>query len=656
MSIALPLGLLGLTGILVLILIYLLKPNYQQRAVSSTYVWKLSLRFKKKQIPISKLRNIILFLCQLLVLTACALILSRPIIPGEKLSAHEKIIVIDASASMRASVDGETRFERAVKQSKALVEETLSYSDGAVTVIYASDAPYVLGTPRSTSLQQNEIISSLNSLIEDENQNRVLNCTYASINTTKAFALAEEVLEENPNAEVLYYTGTTQLATRDKINVQNVAKEGEFNVAILGATAVSRENVYTFNVDVACYGQSKKVDVYCDVSSLVNGIEKKVELVYEGVECNANETTTININPVECGIIPGVENSPVTDFSSARIYVEENDSFYYDDEFYLYGGTKPTVRIQYTSGLINPFVSAILAGLRDTLRSRWSIEVVECALDEFGEWTVEPQFEGFDLYIFENLDMEDAELPTDGIAWLFNVSSAPEGSSFEIGHELGGLFYFTMGDAHPVNENVTAGNIFLTQYRRVNVYDGFTPLLTIGEDPVVLLKNTKDEKILLCSFSVNYSMPITADYPRLLYQAFNYFIPSTVTGEDGVPKFVFDVNDTVTLNARADMMQLNGPLWSSTQVLNEFPMSLQAGKPGTYTVSQVDMRGDTNVERFFVKISAEESNITRTADALPVFLVEETEQIQNFELVLYFAIVLVTLLAAEWFLHTRERV
>ena len=37
-----PLGFLGLIGLIALLIIYLIKPNFQKKAVSSTYVWKLS--------------------------------------------------------------------------------------------------------------------------------------------------------------------------------------------------------------------------------------------------------------------------------------------------------------------------------------------------------------------------------------------------------------------------------------------------------------------------------------------------------------------------------------------------------------------------------------------------------------------------------------
>ena len=45
-----PLGLLGLLGIPVLIIIYIIKSKYTEQTVSSTYLWKLSERFLKKRI------------------------------------------------------------------------------------------------------------------------------------------------------------------------------------------------------------------------------------------------------------------------------------------------------------------------------------------------------------------------------------------------------------------------------------------------------------------------------------------------------------------------------------------------------------------------------------------------------------------------------
>ena len=54
MSLLAPLGLLGLLAVAVLIFIYIIKPNYQQKIVSSTYIWKRSLKYRKKRLPPSR--------------------------------------------------------------------------------------------------------------------------------------------------------------------------------------------------------------------------------------------------------------------------------------------------------------------------------------------------------------------------------------------------------------------------------------------------------------------------------------------------------------------------------------------------------------------------------------------------------------------------
>ena len=87
-----PLGFLGFIGLIILIIIYIIKPNYQNKIISSTFIWKLSLKLKKKKIPINTLRNVLLFICQVLVISMAAMILARPVIAEErKPEMREKI-------------------------------------------------------------------------------------------------------------------------------------------------------------------------------------------------------------------------------------------------------------------------------------------------------------------------------------------------------------------------------------------------------------------------------------------------------------------------------------------------------------------------------------------------------------------------------------
>ena len=63
---------------------------------------KIKQIYKKNKIPLNKLRSILLFLCQVLVITAAALILAQPFIASDKVESRRKVLIIDASVSMLA--------------------------------------------------------------------------------------------------------------------------------------------------------------------------------------------------------------------------------------------------------------------------------------------------------------------------------------------------------------------------------------------------------------------------------------------------------------------------------------------------------------------------------------------------------------------------
>ena len=164
MTLLAPLGLLGLIGIVILIIIYILKPNYQQKFISSTYIWKLSLKYKKKKIPTSKLRNLLLILCQVLFLATCAAILARPnLVVKTMIKEPEVIMILDASASMRAKVDETTRFSRAVEEAAELAAATFE-EDGYVSMIFADDQPAYMLSPRMRQSSKADLEQQLTAL------------------------------------------------------------------------------------------------------------------------------------------------------------------------------------------------------------------------------------------------------------------------------------------------------------------------------------------------------------------------------------------------------------------------------------------------------------------------------------------------------------
>ena len=68
MSFQYPLGLLGLIGIPILILIYIIKSKYTEQTVSATYLWTLSERFLKRKKKDNKITGIISLILQILAI------------------------------------------------------------------------------------------------------------------------------------------------------------------------------------------------------------------------------------------------------------------------------------------------------------------------------------------------------------------------------------------------------------------------------------------------------------------------------------------------------------------------------------------------------------------------------------------------------------
>ena len=656
-----PLGFLGFIGLLILLLIYILKPNFQNKFISSTFVWKLSLKFKKKRIPISKLRNILLIICQILAVCTCAFILAQPFIDGEdEKAAQEKIIVIDASAGMQSELEGETRFERAVTEAKTLANDAMNAGGSVSVILAAREASFVV--QRLDASYRAEVMSGLDSLVDPSDTK----CTWGNVDIDGAMLLAESVLELNAKAEVVLFTGTSYIDD-GKVTVRDVSDPEERNVSILDVRAVMDENYYRIELDMASYGNNYSGMVYVEVkgaygtygtgdsSESFNG--GTLSFSY-GVDLIDGERTKYRFGAKDAHDITDLK---IYAYDSIRCYIDpasegQIDTIFTDNTYTLFGGTPEELKIQYYSTMSNNFVSGMLHGLRDMLRSDWDIEIDEIKdsweNSNSGMGKEENiEIEGYDIYIFEH--HVPKKLPTDGLVILLNPDAVPKGTDFMLGNTLniaGSGVTLSAGETHPIMDYVNAENITVSRYTKITSYDsGYTPLMFIDNSPVVLAKNQPDAKMLVVSFNFHYSnFPIIPEYPTFLYNVLDYFMPTTFD------KDVYQLYDKVTLNSRSENLTVSGPAFEDTLEFNEFPAEIHVDAPGTYTVTQIPISGVQVEEHFTVVIPEEQCNITREEDTLtnPYYppVVEEVD----LDLVFYFAIALVALLFCEWWLKSRD--
>ena len=108
-----------------------------------------------------------------------------------------------------------------------------------------------------------------------------------------------------------------------------------------------------------------------------------------------------------------------------------------------------------------------------------------------------------------------------------------------------------------------------------------------------------------------------------------------------------------TLNMEFAELSLTGP--GTNQTITEFPKTISLAKPGTYTLLQVPISGIDVVESIYVRIPVAESHTEAVFDELQNPYFPPQENAPDLDLVFYFALALVCLLFAEWWLQSREQ-
>src|SRR5216684_8613046 len=97
----------------VVILFYLLKRKRVVRLVSSTLLWQKFLAETQASAPFQKLRKNWLLILQIILLALTVLALSRPFFKTRAKPAELRVIILDTSASMQATDESPSRFEKA---------------------------------------------------------------------------------------------------------------------------------------------------------------------------------------------------------------------------------------------------------------------------------------------------------------------------------------------------------------------------------------------------------------------------------------------------------------------------------------------------------------------------------------------------------------
>lgn len=202
-----------------LLLLYFLKVRRHERRVSSLLLWDPALREREASTFFQRLQRDPLLLLQLIALLALTVALARPVVTVEGRGAQRTVLVLDTSASMRATDVYPSRFS--VVQREALGFVNRLPSGAEVMVIEAGVQPRVL-VPFSRD--RHRLVAAIKALEPRDLPNRL----------NEAIRTARALTAQDPRAEIRIFTDGAHpgsLPTDPRVHWVGVGRRGR-NVGI----------------------------------------------------------------------------------------------------------------------------------------------------------------------------------------------------------------------------------------------------------------------------------------------------------------------------------------------------------------------------------------------------------------------------------------
>ncbi len=555
MSFLYPLGLLGLIGIPILIIVYIIKNKFTEQTVASTFLWTLSERFLKRRKRVSRLTGIISLILQLLAVTLISLAIAHPIITVPR-AANEYCFILDGSGSMHMDADKHTRFEAGKAAIADMIDDAV---DGSIfTLVYVGDATGVI-------FEQIEDKEQAHILLEE------LEPAQNTADFTDAIGLAQGYFNQNTSLKTYLVTDATY-ETAENIQVVNVAKSAEnYGLSDIAYTHL--------NSDLTVVGKATSYvsDAALTVALYLNGAEEAVDT--QTLSVKAGEPASFTLE------------TKTKDYASITVRILEEDALAEDNRHTIYNVKSEN---SYKTLIVSDRPFFIESSLRSQLDSQ--IDVV--ALEDYRDQR------GYGLYIFDSINAATLSgLPTDGTVWLMNVAGSVEGSGYTTQGqvtlakgELMTLTNSTSSMAQTLTDGMIKENMYIVRYLKCGFYRNFTTILSYMGSPLVFAgTNEHGNREVVFAFDPHDSnLPMIYNYSVLMRNLVQYSFP------DMVDKTTFSCGDTAEINviANCESIRVESPS-GEVSYLNTARASdlIKLTEVGTYTV-QMTVSG--SVREFYI--------------------------------------------------------
>ena len=621
MSFMYPLCFLALLGIPAIILIYIIKSQYTEQTINSTYIWTLSEKFLKRRNPLSGLTGIIALILQLLMILLITLALVHPMITLKN-KAHDYCFVLDASESMNMETDGKTRFERGkdeiekiISSSKKGSQYTLVYATGEATTVFED-----IGDKKNAIKLLDELEPS-----------------YVDSNIADAMLIAQGYFNENPAVRSYLITDKTY-RMHQNVEIVNVAKS-ENNCGIKDIKAeVRTENNGTINLYVEGVLNSYKRAETLKVALYINGEEKPVSRMTHIVAMGADYKFSF----------PPIKLDTPT-YSEVRVVIENEDALA-DDNVAVFYNIKNEK--QYKTILVSEtpfFFQAAFDAVGD-------YEMAVVTPEEYEKSYIGASF---GLYIFDSYT--PAELPKSGAVWMINSAKSLANTGFNYRADV--LLEepvrlekseSTQSTVKNILEGVITSDIYTINYRRYSASGDYITILSTNGVPLLMVgENSHGNPMVVFAFSLHDSnIALTGDFVNLVNNLLEYSFPNVLS------ETYFTAGKTIEIStvANCESIKITSPLGEvkyldTSTTKNEITLS----EIGTYTV-EVNAGGTIREHKLFSQAMIEERQPSVVETNFSIVGQPSKKGLDaEFDPTIIIFILIILIFAADWMVYMYEK-
>ncbi len=600
MSLLAPLGLAAAAALPLIVLLYFLKVRRPEVRVATLVLWTRHLADRQANAPWQRLRWSALLVLQLLAALLVTAALTRPGLTGAAGVGKTTVVLLDASASMRATDTSPDRFRAAVDRARAMVSGLAPGQQMAIVLM--GEHAQLLAAPTSDGAVLDGALARAQP-------------SSAASDLGQGMSLASAILAGRPGGSIVLLGDGHSRAPSAPPRVNAPLTYISIGSADqnAGIEALKQTGPGSVFVQVSNYGRAPR-DLRLEMR--VDG--RLADVVPLHVEGNASASTTWTRLPAGSELL--------------EVHLTPGDFFSLDDSAWLLTGSPPQHSVLLvTDG--NAFLQRALA-----LRPGVKVTVVSSRDYRPGD---------HDLYVFDGW-VPPGKLPTPALV----VGTPGLQGPVPLGGGLAPGGVLPPSPREPLLQDVVLRDVHVQVAARAQPAAGWRTVFG-GTDAPLLLVHEGEPRMAEFTFDLHHSdLPLRSAFPILVQNLLGYLLPG------GFENQAFALGQPVPIATEPGAIEVDvtTPDGRVDRLRAPVPSFTDTGLPGVYTVRQ-QLAGGSRVSRFVVEFH--NPALSRIAPGAAAISLEDTDVPRApgprgiLELWPWIAGVLLALVAAEWLLYLR---